>query len=346
VRARKSNDQELADIPTKKFSLRMNKMLALMKKLPNQGQDLSKPKHGIFELMIQFSTLDAFDMWEYYLEPLTQISDVRTADVTPLLQDALIWQLLDNQVKALKVSFFAHLFLLPPHKLEILSNDKIQELIYERILTFEAASSLKDDERKKLVSNVFFNNMLKKNITYEDTKLIYPTITEEGMNNFISSKKVHEQLRELITAVRKNIQEKTGDKYALIAKIGNHMISNNYNDNNTLALHFKNYFYVILQRDRPGFSNKTTTGTLIRTLLNTPEYQDLRHLLFGDGVNHVQYRQIRSYVCGENNTRLFGFCQKRNTYQFFNKNNHIDVGSPIIKNGEEIEAHINSFIHK
>jgi hypothetical protein len=346
VRARTNKDQELAEIPTKKFSLRMNKMLALMKKLPNQGQDLSKTKHAIFELMIQFSSLDVVDMWEYYLQPLTLISDVRIPDVTPLLEDALIWQLLDNQIKALKITFFSHLFLLSPRNLETFSNEKIKELIYERILTFEAASNLKEDERNKLVSNVFCSHLLAKDITYEDTKAIYPTITEEGMNYFISSKKVHEQLRELVNAVRIYIQEKSGEKYILLAQIGNHMISNNYNDDDTLALHFKNYLYVVLQRDRPGFSNKTTSGTLIRTLLNTPEYQELRHLLFGDGVSHVQYRQIRRFVCGDNNTRLFGFFQKGNTYQFFLKNNAIDAAAAIMKNSNEISAHINSVISK
>lgn len=313
-----------------------------MKKLPNQGQDLSKFKRAIFELMIQFSSLDVAPMWEFYLEPLTHLNDVRIPDVTPILEDALIWQLLDYQVETLKITFFSHLFLLPPQKLGTFSNDKIKELIYERILTFEAASNLIEDERKKIVSNVFFTNLLAKNITYEDTKTIFPTITEEGMNYFILSKKVHQQLGALVNAVRQYIQAKSGEKYILLAKIGNYMISNNYNDNNTLALHFKNYFYVILQRDQLGFSNKTTSGTLIRTLLNTPEYQDLRRVLFGDGVNHVQYRQIRSFVCGDNNTRLFGFCQKRNTYHFFNKNNSIDVGDAIIKSGEAITAHINA----
>ena len=332
----------MATIPPKAFSLKMDTMLALTNRLPNQSKDLSSDKHRVFEHMVQFSSLDVDDIWKFYLEPLTKLNDVRIPDTIPLLENPSIWGILDEQVKKLRTSFFGNLFLLDPRQLDTIADERIQELITQSILTLEAASNLNVADKNKLTNDIFFTNLLDKQIIINDTKLLHRNISMHGMREFILNKNIHRQVGDLLSAVKQSLHGKSGEKYSLLLKLGNYIASNDYNDYQILALHLKNYLYLALQRDFPGFSNKTSTGSTIKTLLNTEKYQDLRHILFGDNTHHVLYRQIRRFVCGTNNEKLFGFSKRSETYRFFRSSHPDDV---MVKSEEKILAHIRSSLN-
>jgi hypothetical protein len=124
--------------------------------------------------------------------------------------------------------------------------------------------------------------------------------------------------------------DSTDDKYRLLGQIRVKMLIHKVQDDAGIKQIAKNFFYLAIQRNAIGKSNKTDSGELIVTLLNSPEFQPLRVFLFSEAP--IKYKDIRMFVCGANDKKLFARWNRSNVLDTFwasNQANTILTNAPV-----------------
>lgn len=104
-------------------------------------------------------------------------------------------------------------------------------------------------------------------------------------------------------------------------------IINKASDNDSLENAAKMVIMLSLQRTFFGLSNTTRTGLILKKLINTKAYSDLKHMIFKDSTSanntlpekHIRYRDFRKAITGTNHAKDFSSGKKKDMFQFFSK---------------------------
>lgn len=152
---------------------------------------------------------------------------------------------------------------------------------------------------------------------YEHVKNQANTITVENME--VLQPTIKERVCFFLGRVISHNKDKTDKKYKIINSLYQEILTKNYESIESLLSDTKLLFRIALQRNHIGFTNTTTTGLLIRTLINTAEFSDVKDYLFPDKADPVCYSDLRTFVCGKNDIKLFSTSSKKMVLGFFNK---------------------------
>lgn len=83
------------------------------------------------------------------------------------------------------------------------------------------------------------------------------------------------------------------------------------------------FFHLALQRNIVGVSNTTESGLVIRKMINEDNAIELKEALFDNFNGEISYHQLREFVCGSNDVKLFSRVNRDRVlenYQQFDNN--------------------------
>jgi hypothetical protein len=113
-------------------------------------------------------------------------------------------------------------------------------------------------------------------------------------------------------------ESKVDDKYNLLRNLASEIGMVIFDDEAELKKAARNFFYIALQRNNIGFTNTTASGDLIKSLFSNDKLSNLKKILFEkDAHQPIQYREIRTFVCGSNDEKLFSSSNSKKLYTFW-----------------------------